>query len=534
MLFINTRIMRKILHILAIAVPAVLLASCSFFGHSDEELGSKQANRYIIVDTKQGKYGFIDASGEVVIPPQFDDAYMFREGLALVENDGKIGFIDTKGKYAVPPIYEDAEPFSEGLAAVSIDGDHYGFINKNGEDVIAAIYDDAHSFSDGVALVRMGESENGTYMYIDKKGKAVVTPVGNSDWTYYDYKNGIARVKMNDKYGFVDKQFKFVVNPIYDHAYDFQDGLAAVEVNERWGFIDTKGKFQIAPQYEEVGNFHEGLAYFSVGEKYGFLDKKGDIAISPIYDDVSDFHNGVAAVESGNKYGYIDKNGNFIVPPRYDDFVDADGDIMLVANEDDESLNLTYIDKKGTSVWQFVQKFFHYTTGFESSDDNWTLVNGLETNRWVIGSSTSKEGQRSLYISNTDGSTNEYNGSYTSTVFAYKTLNLTKGYYTCEFDWRCVGESTYDYMRVFLVPNNVSITAGQMGTFAPGSSCPDDWIEIDDGYRMNRQSTWTDEHNSFSVPEDGTYKLVFMWHNDGSDTYQTPAAIDNVTIRESH
>src|SRR5438445_13333722 len=43
---------------------------------------------------KEGKFGYIDKTGKVVIPLTYDEAYDFREGLARVEINGKTGFVD--------------------------------------------------------------------------------------------------------------------------------------------------------------------------------------------------------------------------------------------------------------------------------------------------------------------------------------------------------------------------------------------------------------------------------------------------------
>ena len=54
-----------------------------------------------------GKDGFIDKTGKIIINPQFDFAYVFREGLAKVEiGHGaakKVGYIDKTGKYIWKP-----------------------------------------------------------------------------------------------------------------------------------------------------------------------------------------------------------------------------------------------------------------------------------------------------------------------------------------------------------------------------------------------------------------------------------------------
>lgn len=50
-----------------------------------------------MVGTK-GKYGFVDKMGKEVIPPKFDFAFRFQEGLAPVRINGKWGVIDKTGK----------------------------------------------------------------------------------------------------------------------------------------------------------------------------------------------------------------------------------------------------------------------------------------------------------------------------------------------------------------------------------------------------------------------------------------------------
>ena len=68
---------------------------------------------------EQGKLGFIDKAGKQVIPPKYNDAQPFSEGLAVVRLEGKYGYIDRSGKMVIPPQFSDAGPFSEGLAAAS-------------------------------------------------------------------------------------------------------------------------------------------------------------------------------------------------------------------------------------------------------------------------------------------------------------------------------------------------------------------------------------------------------------------------------
>jgi hypothetical protein len=78
----------------------------------------KSDSRFLIL--RGDKLGYIDNQGAVVIKPQFDDAYPFREGFAAVMVNKKWGYIDKFGNFAISPQFRANRHFSEGLAGVSI------------------------------------------------------------------------------------------------------------------------------------------------------------------------------------------------------------------------------------------------------------------------------------------------------------------------------------------------------------------------------------------------------------------------------
>ena len=102
---------------------------------------------------KAGKGGFIDKSGEVVIPLRFDTVGEFSDGFARAECAGKWGFINSSGDWVVRPRFAWAQDFSEGLARVQVDGEaltynsHWEFIDKSGTVVI-------QPFVEGATLLR--------------------------------------------------------------------------------------------------------------------------------------------------------------------------------------------------------------------------------------------------------------------------------------------------------------------------------------------------------------------------------------------
>ena len=108
------------------------------------------------VQVKDGDYVFINKVGDMAVKFDFDyesDQPYFSEGLVSVKIDGKYGFADKMGRIVIEPQFEEAYRFSEGLAAACI-REGWGYIDKTGGWVIEPRdYWNAYNFSDGLALV---------------------------------------------------------------------------------------------------------------------------------------------------------------------------------------------------------------------------------------------------------------------------------------------------------------------------------------------------------------------------------------------
>ena len=171
------------------------------YGVSDNGLAAAEVN---------GKYGYIDETGEWVIEPQFDYADNFgANDLAMVEKNGRYGFINKKGKWIFDHKYGVyTSLFAEnGLAAACDgsphDGDKYGFIDETGDMVIEAIYDRVTSFSS----------------------------------------NGLAGVCLNGKWGYIDEYGKWAIKPQFSEAEAFdENGYAKVNYNGIECYVTTEGK----------------------------------------------------------------------------------------------------------------------------------------------------------------------------------------------------------------------------------------------------------------------------------------------------
>lgn len=225
---------------------------------TDKYYGSSFHDGLAAVRNDEGKYGFIDKKGELVIPMSFDtdeggEASEFHEGYAVVCKNEKYGYIDKSGKEVIPCNYSAAFNFSEGMAVVMKEG-KFGFIDANGKEIIPCEYSYANHFSEGIAVVQ----KDGKYQFIDKTGKVVLD---NSYSGISNFQEGFSVVyKEGEKneyftqyvHGFIDKNGKEVIPCTYNTCNQFSEGLAVVEKDGIYGFVDKKGNSTFDLQSEDV------------------------------------------------------------------------------------------------------------------------------------------------------------------------------------------------------------------------------------------------------------------------------------------
>ena len=231
------------------------------------------------------KYGFIDEWGKLVIPAQFDYADEFSDGLANVELAGKEGFINARGEFVL--MLEESVScyvFSEGLARISYGNDTWGFIDKAGKLVIGPISDKdlygGYLFSEGLVDV----IKNGKCGYMNKKGEIVIEPY----WDFVrDFSGGLATVSKHiadsDKIEtyVINKKGEIVVGPKigWDAIEPFTEGLARIRIDTKCGYVNENLEIIIDPIYDWMGfGFMGGIVKVVDEERglSGYIDKEGN------------------------------------------------------------------------------------------------------------------------------------------------------------------------------------------------------------------------------------------------------------------
>jgi len=178
----SSGIMRLMLRRGAVAMLIVAAAAGpEIFGQNAQPSVNQASSDDLTPIRQNGKWGYADKDGKVVIKPQFSSAGRFSEGLALVCTRGipltdpvaksfvKMGYIDRAGHWVIHSRFEYYffDDFSDGLVPFRKQFSKWGYMDRTGKIVIRPRFNWAGNFSGGIAPVLLGSK----CAHVDKTGK---------------------------------------------------------------------------------------------------------------------------------------------------------------------------------------------------------------------------------------------------------------------------------------------------------------------------------------------------------------------------
>lgn len=154
-------------------------------------------------------------------------------------------------------------------------------------------------------------------------------------------------VKLDDKWGFVDRKGMEIIPVVCDAVNDFLEEVTTIQENDQWFIVDTLNNRKPVPYTSKgISSFNEGVAAFEMGGKRGLMDKKTKIIAAPKYDIIFYFHDGLALVELDEKQGFVNTKGQEVIPLIYDNFPGFKDGYAAVSIQD----KYGFIDKTGKMV----------------------------------------------------------------------------------------------------------------------------------------------------------------------------------------
>lgn len=315
--------MKRLIVITAIAVLSLcLLYSCAEAEASEDvKLWPKQVS-------EDGLWGYVDAAGNWMIPPQYDDANVFHGNYACVtvipasekeqeypDTMNREGLIDRTGAFVLEPNYEIVQ-------------DDSGELDWNGYYVVTRMYEYgifAETFFDIPSGHFSGQWFDEVLCSAGKGDLIPVVQYSDDDIRYM---------------GYADRTTGELVFPCEYYlmeGFSFQEDvgiLARIAGFDEEG-DPVPGEYQLVTREGEVIHLPDGIVpgghvemsdgLISVKDTntglYGFADRNGNVVIQPVFACTYEFINGQATVELTDGHcALIDREGNILLRDDEEDF----------------------------------------------------------------------------------------------------------------------------------------------------------------------------------------------------------------------
>ncbi len=338
-------------------------------------------------------WGYCDRQKNLLIPCQFEDAQFFIGDLAKVKQNGQWGLMDLKGDIFLPCefdlVYSDSKK-GRVVVALGVDstgqGGKWGYLPRYRGKLPEMQYDLIRECNIPYSL---GVNQGGKWGMINRSGKVKI-PI----------RYEVERVEDHqfENETLLESSLTTRFLPIPSSTYlklNFEEGKARVRYQNKWGYINTFGNPIIPIEYEFIGTFKDDLACVVLktakGYKTGFINQENVFVIPPSYDFASpeykflQFEEGLVQVSRDGKWGYIDKRNKIVIPFRYG-VAKAFNEGVAAVSFESSYLNPSwlFINRKGDELFRLKEGQelidFFYKEGFirikEEGRQNWLDPHG--------------------------------------------------------------------------------------------------------------------------------------------------------------
>jgi hypothetical protein len=293
---------------------------------------------------ENSRWGYMDASGKIVVAPAYDYAWDFSDSLGRFKEKGKYGFVNLQGEVVIPASFAYADDFNSSFTRVNTSDtivhdvlyqgygleSNWAFINKKGV-VFNQTFAMAEPVKNNMASVRDVVDYSAPYTYVtvsngelihsDRMTEAIFSFNGHDLAPGADSETG--------KIGMIDKTEQWIILPAFDQIEAMSEGLAPAKKDNLYGYIDAKGNwiyqqvvsmndyFSLSSDFKPFSN---GLAAVRLTkDSYGYIGKEGKPAVKQHFKSATTFTpEGYAIVSTEAGTGLIDTKGNFVIKPHLD------------------------------------------------------------------------------------------------------------------------------------------------------------------------------------------------------------------------
>lgn len=312
--------------------------------------GNQEFEKEVLKFEKDGRYGLIDFSGNVIVEPEYESILSLKgkPGKLLVKKEGDFGVVDSKGNLVIPTEYnniagdnysteEDGYTKTGYIVKKKTDsGIFTGYISAKGKMLLKPEYEMIQRISnyedkDNIYLIEMKDGKKGVY----KNKKRIIE--NNYQTITYSSSSNIIIAKTTKNNEFYKLDGKKILNKKYEN-YTLAGKYILVEEKDSKQLYDTNGNFISNFSYKSIQDTANSNYFITIDENdhYSIMNKSTVIKDNYInlkyaYGDYFIFTN------EENKVGVLNVWTGVVVEPIYDSILKIYNINALEARRENET-----------------------------------------------------------------------------------------------------------------------------------------------------------------------------------------------------
>ncbi len=302
---------------------------------------------------ENGKYGFINRDGKLLINCSYDEASAFYDGAAIVASKGKMGLINKKNEMLTP--FEYDEIFDPQLRTfIAKKGQFYGVLNHLGKLVVPLQYKDIQRLENGALML---EDSLGYYLswadgvlfnsqpmvyeeieqYIESQKvtvpEVITSMLSDPNLPVIFIKNGKKGLKLNGKE---------IVAATFEEILPFQAAVAIAKKKGKYGLIDATGKTILNFDYTSI-RLLQGLGFLiEQNGLLGIYEINQGFTIPIAFEAIKPSEKTYLLVSNAGKDGLLTLTGKQVLETNYQRIARFDAETLLLVQEE----KMTYFLEK--------------------------------------------------------------------------------------------------------------------------------------------------------------------------------------------
>jgi len=251
-----------------------MIGTLCWYVYTNRGLDNEPANGEVLNNLEQesdeANNGDEDQTWSWIVEPKFEYGeinYANGKYLTYVDNKQKLVNINTCEPYDVGE-HDLTEWFHSSTALYDEKNNILGFFYDEVQGIIVSSFKEMFkkdNFLYEPDIINLLENGEGVFAVLSVE---FLNPekVKEGDWTSYDYDYNTDKYALANKSGlttdFIFDYFKYPCTP-----------TPAIKVEEKWGFINSDGNFIIEPTFEDAVNIDDETAFVKVDGKWGIISK---------------------------------------------------------------------------------------------------------------------------------------------------------------------------------------------------------------------------------------------------------------------